>query len=224
MTDYHKIEQTTIDNFDNDIQSILQDCNDDSLTSSQFHFLRGDSDGDRYDERFNNSLSSWFIESENELDNTIESPLINESSDVEIVEETIVDVNETIDDQSKTETTFTNDDKDKTEEKSLTTTIVESKLDEGKNKHLFCCFFFINLINNKKSNSFFFHIQIFSMNMIRILKMKNRMIYSKQRSIRKQQQMILISKIMIQKLSKIFQTTKHYHHHHHRLLNHPKWK
>nr|XP_027195765.1 zinc finger protein 2-like [Dermatophagoides pteronyssinus] len=130
LTDYHKIEQTTIDNFDNDIQSILQDCNDDSLTSSQFHFLRGDSDGDRYDERFNNSLSSWFIESENELDNTIESPLINESSDVEIVEETIVDVNETIDDQSKTETTFTNDDKDKTEEKSLTTTIVESKLDE----------------------------------------------------------------------------------------------
>lgn len=56
--------------FDDDIQSILQDC-DDELTSSQYHFLRGDTDGDRYDERYNNSLSSWSIESENKLDNRI---------------------------------------------------------------------------------------------------------------------------------------------------------
>ena len=67
------------------------------------------------------------------------SPLIIESSEVEIVEETIVD------DHQSAETIFTltndNDDEDKTK-KNLTTTIVESIVDEGKNKMIYTYPFF----------------------------------------------------------------------------------
>ena len=74
-----------------------KDCDDgDELTSSQNHFLHDDTDSDLYHERFNNTLSSFSIESENKLDNTIEL-----SSDVEEIEETIVD------DHQSTETIFT---------------------------------------------------------------------------------------------------------------------
>nr|XP_027196133.1 protein PFC0760c-like [Dermatophagoides pteronyssinus] len=105
LTNIHRIEQTTID-YENktkeEEKSILveskidddfsnkydqKDCDDgDELTSSQNHFLHDDTDSDLYHERFNNTLSSFSIESENKLDNTIEL-----SSDVEEIEETIVD-------------------------------------------------------------------------------------------------------------------------------------
>ncbi|KAH9413967.1 hypothetical protein DERP_014488 [Dermatophagoides pteronyssinus] len=139
LKDIHKIEQTTIDDDDFDDKtkeeekSILveskidddfsnkydqKDCDDgDELTSSQNHFLHDDTDSDLYHERFNNTLSSFSIESENKLDNTIEL-----SSDVEEIEETIVD------DHQSAGTIFTltnnNDDEGKTKKK-LTTTIVE---------------------------------------------------------------------------------------------------
>ena len=80
------------------------------------------------------------------MDNTIEL-----SSDVEEIEETIVD------DHQSAGTIFTltnnNDDEGKTKKK-LTTTIVE--LNEGKN---FVVFF--NLINNKKFHSFFLPFRFF---------------------------------------------------------------
>ena len=54
--------------FDNDndddfgdeiIKQIMMEDNDNELTSSQFHFLRGDHDGDNYDERLDDILASF---------------------------------------------------------------------------------------------------------------------------------------------------------------------